>query len=47
MDKEKIIQKFGKDYYCDDFSFMMGIDVRFAMYDLQTILLKDLKIIMC
>lgn len=30
MDKEKIIQKFGKDYYCDDFSFTMGIDLRFA-----------------
>lgn len=45
MDKEKIIQKFGKDYYCDDFYFMMGIDVRFADHLAQRF--KDLKIIMC
>lgn len=30
MDKEKIIRKFGNDYHADDYSFIMGIDVRFA-----------------
>jgi len=30
MDKEKIINKFGENYYADDYSFIMGIDVRFA-----------------
>lgn len=30
MDKEKIIKKFGNNYYADDYSFIMGIDVRFA-----------------
>lgn len=30
MNKEKIINKFGKLYYADDYSFIMGIDIRFA-----------------
>lgn len=30
MDKEKIIEKFGKNYYADDYSYIMGIDIRFA-----------------
>lgn len=30
MDKEKIINKFGNDYCTDDYSFIMGIDFRFA-----------------
>ncbi len=30
MKKEKIINKFGKNYDADDYSFIMGIDVRFA-----------------
>lgn len=30
MDKERIIKKFGNNYYADDYSFIMGIDIRFA-----------------
>jgi predicted RNA methylase len=30
MDKEKIINKFGNNYCADDYSFIMGIDIRFA-----------------
>ena len=30
MDKEKIIEKFGKGYYADDYSYIMGIDIRFT-----------------
>lgn len=30
MDKEKIKEKFGEFYIADDYSFIMGIDVRFA-----------------
>jgi len=30
MDKEKIIEKFGNNYYTDDYSYIMGIDIRFT-----------------
>ena len=30
MDKEKIINKFGKNYTADDYSYIMGIDIRFT-----------------
>lgn len=30
MDKEEIRKKFGNNYYADEYSFIMGIDVRFA-----------------
>lgn len=30
MDKEKIIEKFGNNYTADSYSYIMGIDVRFA-----------------
>jgi len=30
MDKERIIEKFGNNYTADDYSFIMGIDFRFA-----------------
>jgi len=30
MDKEGIKEKFGQFYYADDYSYVMGIDVRFA-----------------
>jgi len=32
MEKEKIIEKFGKNFIVDDYSFIMGIDVRFTDY---------------
>ncbi|MBN2348794.1 MAG: RsmD family RNA methyltransferase [Bacteroidales bacterium] len=30
MDIEKIIEKFGKNYIADDYSYIMGIDIRFS-----------------
>jgi 16S rRNA G966 N2-methylase RsmD len=30
MDKEKIIKKFGGDYIADEYSYIMGIDIRFT-----------------
>lgn len=30
MDKEKVTRKFGNYYYTDDYSFIMGIDIRFS-----------------
>ena len=32
MEKEKIIEKFGKNFIVDDYSFIMGIDVRLTDY---------------
>jgi SAM-dependent methyltransferase len=30
MDKEKIVEKFGGDYIADEYSYIMGIDIRFT-----------------